>query len=158
MGKVGTPSRGPGGKTAHLGTVSPLPPQSHPLALTSGPAPWVGGGAELWGWEKLRRALSACVFQTEVGDVWTGQPLGRDPRRPSFSTFKVLSPLPWVTGHLTNQLLGCPIAPQSLLALHPLGLSLQPTQPSSGEPKTSIECSCANYFWGHSSVLAYPPV
>lgn len=80
MGKVGTPSRGPDGRTAHLGTVSPLPPQSHPLALTSGPASWVGGGVELWGWEKLRRMVLACVFQTEFGDVWTGLPLGRDPR------------------------------------------------------------------------------
>lgn len=141
MGKVGTPSRGPDGRTAHLGTVSPLPPQSHPLALTSGPASWVGGGVELWGWEKLRRMVLACVFQTEFGDVWTGLPLGRDPRggRGGVFIFNLQGPFTPALGprtpqsrlcpfHLStflgNQVLGFPHAPQSLLALLPLCLLL----------------------------------
>lgn len=134
MGKVGTPSPGPGGRTAHLGTVSPLSlPQSHPLALTSGPAPWVGGGVGQWGWEKLRRRVFASVWKTEVGGrpdratLRTGSQGGS-----SFSTFKVLSPLPWAPGNLRaasgpstspqflrNQVLGSPIAPQSLLSASP---------------------------------------
>lgn len=129
MGKVGTPTGAYWKDSSPRDCFTSLPPQSHPLALTSGSAPWVGGGVGQWGWEKLRRPVFACVWKTKVG----GRPDRATLRTGSQGAFifSLQGPLTPALGsrtpssrlcpfHLStflrNQVLGYPVPPQSLLS------------------------------------------